>query len=85
MILKVYLIHATNDDGESLDWFVSAVDPDQAILLWRGFLVAGEWCDDEEAERYRPTTIALAPEPATTPMVHPWEDLFVVEPKEETP
>ena len=31
MILKVYLIHATNDDGELLDWFVSAVDPDQAI------------------------------------------------------
>ena len=59
MTLEVYLIHATNDDGESLDWFVCAVHLDQAILLWREFLAGGEWCDDEEAERYRPTTIAL--------------------------
>jgi hypothetical protein len=80
-MLKVYLV-CVADEGESHDWFVSAETPEQAILLWREHLLDGGWCDDEEAAEHT-ASVALTPPPATTPMVHRWDDLFVIEPKED--
>jgi hypothetical protein len=76
MTMQVYLIHAHDDEGENLDWFVSAETVEQAVALWREHL-ANDWMDPEDAAGKEPETIAVAPQPAEQPTVHAWNDLFV--------
>jgi hypothetical protein len=76
--MRLYLIHAYRqrdgdagiDDIVSLDWFVSAETPEQAVRLWREHLVKNDCLDPEEASQQPPIGILEPPKPADTAWVH---------------
>ncbi len=60
--MNLYLVVMNSDDGESLDQFVSAESPEQAVQLWRRW-----WDDDNSVPR-----VFQVPALVEKPHVHTW-------------
>ena len=74
--LNNYLIHATNDGGDSLDLLVTAHDDVEAVKLWRGYWIGQGWIKRGQAVPVE--LIALLPgHPARTAFAHEWSDLLL--------
>lgn len=59
--MKLYFVAADNADGESLDMFVAAETPEEAIKLW-----AGEWeITSIEDDLFADLRIQEVPSPST--------------------
>jgi hypothetical protein len=65
--MTLYFISATTDDGESLDWHVSARTPYAAFVLWRKFDFV-KCCSGSGPVKVFP----IGPSGAKKPCVHDW-------------
>ena len=57
MVLPIFFINGTNDDGDSLDWFVVASDAKAAVALWRSENTIAPACSDTPRVFQLPTSM----------------------------
>jgi hypothetical protein len=67
--MTLYFISAKTDDGDSLDWHVSARNPRQAYLLWETEHTVARWCTTGTEV----TVFPVAPSDTKKPCVHAWD------------
>lgn len=72
--LKLWLVHASDDNGESLHFFVSAETPEDALAAWRAYLVAAFEFTESEAVAIVPRIFAV-PGIGDSAAVHSWQEI----------
>jgi hypothetical protein len=77
--LHNYLVHGLSDDADNpnLDWIITAHTPEEAIQMWRAYLIEHDWMGADEAAETEPETVSLLPAVASFPRVHEWSELHV--------